>query len=210
MKNVLFLALALFLVACGGPEGEKVAAEEAATETAAPAAAKTLAVDTEKSQINWVGAKFTGDQHSGTIGLSDGQLEVQDGKLVGGEFTIDMTSMKNTDLPVEKQGDLIGHLSNGDFFLVDSFPTATFVITDVTDADGQSRITGNLTMRDITKSISIPATIKMDNGQAMANTPQFVIDRTQWGVMYASTAAGAIKDKAIKDEIGLQIDLVTK
>ena len=34
MKNILFLSLALFLVACGGaPEGEKVEAQECALKT---------------------------------------------------------------------------------------------------------------------------------------------------------------------------------
>ncbi|MEL6970408.1 MAG: YceI family protein [Bacteroidota bacterium] len=215
MKNILFLALALFLVACGGaPEGEKVEAQEAVETTEPATAAATLAVNTEASIINWIGAKFTGDQHMGTLNISKGELATEGGQLVGGSFVIDMTSMKNTDLPEDKQGDLVGHLSNGDFFEVESFPQATFEIAEVAAVEGNPEqthtITGNLTMKDITKSITIPAKVTMGENGVSAETPQFVIDRTEWGIMYGSTTAGALKNKAIKDEIALQINLSTK
>ena len=215
MKNILFLALALFLVACGAaPEGEKVEAQDA-VETAEPtAAAATLKVDTESSTINWIGAKFTGDQHTGTINISKGALMTEGDQLVGGTFVIDMTSIKNTDLPEEKQGDLVGHLTSGDFFEIEKFPQATFEIAEVAAVEGNPEqthtITGNLTMKDVTKSITIPAVVSMEEGGVSATTPSFVIDRTQWGVMYGSTATGALKDKAIKDEIALQINLMAK
>ncbi len=215
MKNILFLALALFLVACGAaPEGEKVEAQDAVETTEPAAAAATLAVNTAASTINWIGAKFTGDQHTGTINVSKGELAVEGGQLVGGSFVIDMTSIKNTDLPEDKQGDLVGHLSDSDFFEVNNFPEATFEIAEVAVVEGNPEqthtITGNLTMKDITKSITIPAMVSMDESGLSAKTPQFVIDRTEWGVVYASTTAGALKDKAIKDEIALQINLSAK
>ena len=215
MKNVLFLALALFLVACGGaPEGEKVEAQDA-VETAEPAAASTsYTVDTDNSTINWIGAKFTGDQHTGTINITDGKLMTEGNELVGGSFVIDMTSIKNTDLPEDKQGNLVGHLTSGDFFEVETYPTATFEIAEITAVEGNPEqthnITGNLTMKDITKSITIPAQVSIADGSLSAKTTQFVIDRTAWNVVYGSTTTGALKDKAIKDEIALQINLSTK
>lgn len=216
MKNVLFLALAFLVAACGGsPEGETVEAQEA-VETAAPvAAATTMGVDTEASVINWVGAKIIGKQHTGTIKLSDGQLSVQDGKLVGGNFTIDMATMENTDLPdAATKAKLVGHLSAGDFFEVETYPKATFEITSVEEAKGMEgvshKITGNLTMKDITKSVTIPAMVTMAGGTVQATTPQFTIDRTAWGVKYGSTAAGVLKDEAIDDMIGLSINLSAK
>lgn len=215
MKNVLFLALALFLVACGGaPEGEKVEAQEAVETAEATPTAASMQVNTEGSVINWVGAKFTGDQHTGTIRIAKGELMAEGDQLVGGNFVIDMTSIQNTDLPKEQQAKLVGHLSSGDFFEADVYSTATFEIAEVTAVEGNPEqthtITGNLTMKDITKSITIPAMIKMQDGAVSAETPQFVIDRTQWNVVYGSTAAGVLKDKAIKDEIALQISLSAK
>lgn len=215
MKNVLFLALALFLVACGGaPEGEKVEAQEAVETNTPAAAAATMMVDTEVSTINWIGAKFTGDQHTGTINLKEGNLMTEGGTLVGGSFVIDMGTITNTDLPEDKQAKLVGHLTSGDFFETEKFPTATFEIAEVTAVEGNPdqthTITGNLTMKDITKSITIPAVVNIDENGVSAKTLQFVIDRTAWNVMYNSTAAGALKEKAIKDEIALQINLMAK
>lgn len=214
MKNLLLLALVALVAACGGaPEGENVEAKDAMEAAPVAPTAATISIDTEASVINWVGAKFTGDQHMGTLKISEGELATSDGQLVGGKFVIDMTSMTNTDLPAEKQGNLIGHLSNGDFFEVDKFATAMFEITGVeaaaAGAGHSHNITGNLTMKDITKSVTIPTSVNTDNG-FNATTPQFTIDRTEWGIQYGSTKAGALKDKAIQDEIGLSITLVGK
>jgi polyisoprenoid-binding protein YceI len=216
MKNLMILALALLLVACGAaPEGEQVDAQEA-IETTTPAVATTsVAVNTEASIINWVGAKFTGDQHTGTINISDGKLMTEGSNLVGGNFTIDMNTIAVKDeMPEDKKANLVGHLSTGDFFEVDKYGQASFEITSVEAVEGNPeathKITGNLTMKDITKSITIPAMVSITESGISAKTPQFVIDRTQWGVVYNSTTAGALKNKAIKDEIALQINLATK
>lgn len=216
MKNLMILALALFLVACGAaPEGEQVEAQDAVEANTPAAATNSLAVDTDASVINWVGAKFTGDQHNGTIQIAEGKLMTEGSNLVGGNFIIDMSTIKVTDeTPEEMKAKLVGHLTTGDFFEVEKYGKASFEITSVEVAQGNPdathNITGNLTMKDITKSITIPATVSITEGGIAAKTPQFVIDRTQWGVTYGSTTAGALKDKAIKDEIALQINLATK
>ena len=57
----------------------------------------TKKVDASKSTNKWVGKKVTG-QHSGTINLKDGALVFDGKKLVGGNFTVDMTSINTTDL----------------------------------------------------------------------------------------------------------------
>ncbi|WP_026211379.1 YceI family protein [Lewinella cohaerens] len=216
MKNIMILALALMLAACGAaPEGEQVDAQDAVETTTPAVETVSVAVDTDASTINWVGAKFTGDQHTGTIQIAEGNLMTSDGNLVGGNFTIDMNTIEVTDeTPQEMKAKLVGHLSTGDFFEVEKFGTAAFEITSIEAVEGNAeathKITGNLTMKDISKSITIPATVSINESGISAKTPQFVIDRTQWGVMYGSTAAGALKDKAIKNEIALQINLSTK
>ena len=49
----------------------------------------------------WTGSKLT-SSHQGEINLKSGALEIKDGKLVGGKFIIDMTSIKNTDIEDEE------------------------------------------------------------------------------------------------------------
>ena len=66
---------------------------------------------------------------------------------------------------------------------------------------------GNLTLKGITKSVTIPATVNMTENKLMASTPQFTIDRTEWNVMYGSSGLGLAKDKIINDRVGLSIEL---
>jgi polyisoprenoid-binding protein YceI len=50
-----------------------------------------------------------------------------------------------------------GHLKSPDFFDVENFPTMTFVSTSVArDEDGVWHITGDFTIKDVTRSLTIP------------------------------------------------------
>jgi polyisoprenoid-binding protein YceI len=68
-------------------------------------------------------------------------------------------------------------------------------------------ISGNLTLRDSTKQVTLPAKVMLDGSRLVATTPPFTIDRTQWGVVYRSGLVGTLKDKLINDQIGLAIQL---
>lgn len=208
--------MALLFTACAeAPEGQKVEANEAITETTenaeASADAVVYAIDTENSRINWTGSK-PGGQHTGYVVLQDGNLEVAGDDIVGGMFVMDMTTITNEDMaPGEGKEKLEGHLKTGDFFEVEKFPTATFEVVSIEpateDADATHHVTGNLTMKDITKSVVVPVKVEMTEAGLMASTPKFTINRTEWGVNFKSGVLGTPKDKAIHDEIGLQIDL---
>jgi polyisoprenoid-binding protein YceI len=213
MRSLLLLAMIALLAACGQePAGEKVEAEDAQEVAARSAKANTLEVLPDRSTIKWEGSKLVGGNHVGTIAIQEGQVVVEDGKLTGGRFVIDMTSIKNKDLPDEKGIKLVGHLSSGDFFEVEKYPEAVFEITKVEDAMDKEtgvthRITGNLMMKDSTKSITIPAKMEVGEGKFYAATPQFVIDRTAWNVMYGAGALGTAKDNIINDNIGLSLEI---
>jgi polyisoprenoid-binding protein YceI len=163
-----------------------------------------LKVDTKASTINWLAKKVTG-QHMGTIGISAGDVVVEKGKLVGGSFTIDMKSIVCTDIENKEYNQkFIGHITTGDFFEVDKFPTATFKITKV---DG-SNVTGDLTIKGVTQSVSFPAVISV-KGDAVSATAKIDVDRTKFGIKYGSKSFFAsIGDKAIDDTFALDIKLV--
>jgi polyisoprenoid-binding protein YceI len=206
------LAIVAGLIAsCGGPQGEKAATGEA-QEVSVKSGDVTLTVDLVSSNVEWVGAKPTGE-HNGTVNLQGGELMLTDGSIVGGNFTIDMNSIKNFDLASEEDNaKLVGHLKSPDFFDVEKYPTAVFQITSVEpltgNADASHNITGNLTMKDETKSVTFPAMVTITDNTVTATTPAFVIDRTQWNVQYGSkTLFKNLQDKFINDEISLKINL---
>lgn len=219
LKSMLLFVLIGFMTACSsGSTGEKVDAQEV-TEKAAEAtmAAQTFKVNAGASVINWTGKKsFVGDAHTGTMALSNGKLSVEGGKLTAGMFTIDMASLKSTDIEDEKMaGQLVGHLSSPDFFNVPEHPTATFEITSVDAVEGDMKvthnITGNLTLLGTSKQVTIPANVAIAGGKMTATTPPFTIDRTQWGITYGGEEAAKLenlaKDRIISNDITLQITL---
>ena len=176
-----------------------------------PVANGTLTVNTEKSNIDWKGEKVTGE-HTGTIKLSNGTLEMKDGKLKGGEFVIDMTSLENTDLDGEYKGKLEGHLKSDDFFGVAKYPEATLKIKSVkeTDKNGVYNVTADLTIKGITHPITFTATLINTDGGIVANT-NIIVDRSKYDVRYGSGSFfDNLGDKTIYDEFTLSVNLVSE
>ncbi|MFT4031609.1 MAG: YceI family protein [Siphonobacter sp.] len=168
-----------------------------------------IKVDPAKSSITWTGKKVTGE-HSGTIAVKEGQLLVDGGKLVGGNFTVDMTSLKVTDVKDEKMnGKLVGHLTSDDFFGTSANPTSTLTITKVTPKGGiDYEITGNLSIKGKTNPITFPATYDAKTG---VGTAKVVIDRSKYDIKYGSKSFfDNLGDKAIYDEFELDVKLATK
>lgn len=160
-------------------------------------------IKTDRSSVVWKGYKVTGS-HKGSISLKSGHLIFNEGKLVGGEFLMDMTSLENTDLEGEYKQKLEGHLKSDDFFAVDKFPTAGLVFTKV-KSTGKNlyEVTADLTIKNNTKSITFEMSIY--GSKATANLK---IDRTDYGVKYGSVSFfDDLKDKAIYDEFDLVSDL---
>ncbi|MBD0725955.1 lipid-binding protein [Flavobacterium sp. L1I52] len=185
MKNLKSLAIALFLAA-----GVSVNAQ-------------TKKIDVKASTINWVGKKVTG-QHSGTVNFKDGAVVLKGTKLVGGTFTVDMTSLTATDLTGEYQGKLNGHLKADDFFGTDKFPTSTLVIKKIgSKAKNVYAVTADLTIKGITKPVNFDLAV---NGNTATTT--FKVDRTKYDIKYNSASIfSAIGDKAIDDEFELAVAL---
>lgn len=104
-------------------------------------------IDAKSSTVTWKGTKeFLNDSHTGTIGISNGFLTMDGDKITGGEFTIDMNSIQNTDLTdTSMKEKLVGHLKSPDFFDVANHKEAKFVITKVTAKSATEQIfEGNL------------------------------------------------------------------
>lgn len=186
MKNLKSIALALVVVF-----------------STVSVSAQTKKVDASASTINWVGKKVTG-QHNGTVNLKDGVLVFKGAKLVGGTFTVDMTSLTATDLKGEYQGKLNGHLKSEDFFGTEKFPTSTLVFKKIgVKAPNVYTVTGDLTIKGITNPITFDLTTTKKSA-----TTSFNVDRTKYDIKYNSASIfSSIGDKAIADDFELEVAL---
>ena len=219
MQNFKFSALLgviLFLGACtDAPESDKAETTDAVNvdQTVAGAA---YTVNTNESKIEWIGTKVSG-YHEGEIKLKDGQLMVSENNLVGGNFVIDMPTIAVTgpeDVDEESNQKLLGLLKSADFFEVEKHPEATFEITSVTPFTGTVQdsadarqasiseykvtdpthtISGNLTIKGITKNVTFPAKVSVTDNSVDA-LAKFNVDRTQWNVVYPGKTDDLIRN----------------
>jgi polyisoprenoid-binding protein YceI len=186
MKNFKTIALAL-LVAFG----------------TTVATAQNKKINVEKSKINWVGKKLTGE-HSGTINFKEGTLVFQKNKLKGGSFTVDMNSINTTDLTGDYKKNLDGHLKADDFFGVEKHSTAKLDFKLISDnGDGTYNVTADLTIKGITKPITFVIAVKGNSAVAKLN-----VDRTKYDIKYKSkNFFENLGDNVINDEFELTVNL---
>lgn len=212
MKNLLFPLLFAATVLSAPAQAAK--GPVARKPTTAAAATESYKVQPQLSTLGWTGKKV-GGQHSGTIALKEGTVQVKGSQITGGTFVADMTSLKNTDLTdADYNAKLVGHLKSDDFFGVENNPTATFVITSIKPLKGDingnnATITGNLTIKGKTNPLSFPAKVGVKNGVA-ATSGTASIDRSKYDVKYGSTFFGAAADKAIDDMFTLSFNVIAK
>lgn len=237
MKNyklTLGLTLLISLIWACGPKGETVETSEAQS-VASSQNAVTLKINTDASQVTWIGSK-TGGRHNGTIGISSGDISIKGDEIVAGSFTIDVNSIVNLDM-AGKGGaaKLEGHLKSAQFFDAAGFPEAKFEVTAISafsasslEADNDEYasdntpaklsevlvenpthfISGNLTIRGTTLNITIPANVVLTDTSLKAKA-SFNIDRTKWGIMYQdeSSVADKAKDNFVYNTVTIGFEI---
>lgn len=230
-KFIFLLAFAGLIIGCAkAPESDDAKTGEAENiEQSEEEISMTYTLNTDKSEVLWVATKPTG-RHNGTMDISDGQFVVEEGKIKGGQITIDMTTIFVEDLVdnPEDKAKLEKHLKSDDFFHVDSIATASFEVAEVmpyqappeseeadteANSEGENQykienpthtIRGNLTLKGVTKSVEFPAKVNMQDGTITAEA-RFNIDRTNWGISYMEE--GSAQDKIIYNTVNVGFDL---
>ena len=205
-RTLLTATLALGLLAgCADLGDAPVATTEAAADTDAPIAftGTAIPISATDSTVQWTGAKITGN-HVGGFRTVDGAVYVDGDAVTGADVEIDMTSVYSDN------DDLTGHLMSADFFEVETYPSASFRTSDIrpiTEADGVQNedathmVTGQLTMRGMTNTVSFPATVQRTDGGATVEAA-FLIDRTLWGITYPGA-----QDNLINDQVRLELNV---
>ncbi|MCI0920004.1 YceI family protein [Sphingobacterium rhinopitheci] len=158
-------------------------------------------INTAKSTVKWSGKKIVGGLTEGTIALERGKLNFSKQQLVSGEIVMNTKSISSDKAPAK----LIQHLKNDDFFAVDKFPTASFVITSVSG----NLVKGKMTIKGITHDLSFPADITYTKDAVIAKALEVKVNRTKYDVTYKSGSIfSGLGDGAIEDDFILHINLI--
>lgn len=205
----------IFLSCSDAPKGDDATITEKQQATAAKG--ETFIADTSASRIRFTG-HGVGKNHPGIFKLSAGTVAVAGNQITGGSFTINIKS-----LDLEQKGGMFDsklrpHLMSGDFFDADKFGTAKFEITKVEPftSDGRDssivdganvNISGNFTLKDVTKNITFPARVDLDANSLKAKG-NFNIDRTQWNMNYGNDKT--LGDQFISETVNIELDLQAK
>lgn len=178
-------------------------------------------LSTSESQVFWKGTPaFEYGGHEGTLKFTSGNITLgKDGKIQGGSFVIDMKTIKSTERNAKEKGDnnLEAHLKGDDFFAVQKYPQATFIITKInkTAEPNKYAIQGNLKIRGITNQIAFTAFIDNNKESITAKASLFFLC-SSFGITYkapslfASNIFSSAKDHLIADEIPIKLDMVFK
>lgn len=163
--------------------------------TGSPAAVRNgpIAIDLAESRAEWFGRNLL-NRHHGTVAFRSGTLELKDDWLVGGEFVIDMNSIRCADIsdPAANQG-LIQHLRSPDFFAVESFPEARVVIKRAGPVPGgrpgipNLHLLCELTLRGVTRDLSVSAAAGRTSDGRLGAQAVLAFDRTDFGSAYGSS-----------------------
>ena len=165
--------------------------------------------NTEESIIHWKGFNVTGN-HNGTIKLKEGFIIFSNDQITGGEFTIDMNTIVNLDIPAEDKNNkkIVDHLKNDDFFRVNKYPIAKFIITNTETKGSKILVKGDLTIKDKTNPIKFLANITIEKGKIFFKSDPFKIDRTKWYLKYKSKSFfDSLGDKFIYDDMEISVEI---
>jgi len=204
--SVIALVSVMVVISCG-----KNKPTSQSNEISTTSAGDVFIIDTNSSKVEWTAYKVLKSEnssHFGHVKFESGEVTLKNGELESGSFVVDMSSLVVEDLKdAEQNAYLSNHLKNADFFEVDTFPTSSFEITRVSlddDGDFNTLIDGNLTIKGVTKPISIKAKVETDkDGVVRIKSEKKDINRQDFGVSYASS----MKDLIIKDDVLLQFDI---
>lgn len=218
--SLIALALAFAAVSCKKNETDATLTKE--KQEVAAKTGEEFKADTVASVVKWHATHKGGfAPRFGTLKLSEGEVTVENGTITGGDFVIDINSLKTDPASVteadKKPEDLDNHLKSPDFFDAAKYPTAKFEITSVAPFDAakdQSTIegatniiSGNLTLKDKTVNVSFPAKVTT-TATDVTLAAKFTVDRTAWNLTYG--AEGDPKDWTISKDFDIELAVTAK
>lgn len=167
----------------------------------------------DSSNIEWGATHLGGTSpRYGKIKLSKAEFLVNKGVLTNATILVDMQTLTVESFPKGNPQivQLTHHLKSEDFFKVETFPTSKFELASLekTKGDNNYIVIGNLTILDITKSITFKANISMSEEKLVINSDKFTVDRTNWGLVYhVEGSKGVPVDYLISNDVDFTINI---
>ncbi len=179
------------------PAPSEAADEMAEDEGTASAAAGTTVYELlEGTYVGFAGSKATGT-HYGQFPAFDGSVGMQGNDLSTMKINV---TFDTTELTTDNSI-LTNTLKDETWFAIEQHPTAKFVSAKVAPAgeEGAYNISGNLTIRGITKGVTFPASIELDGSMLTAES-EFSLDRSAWDL-----GKGWVSDTVIYDDVAMEL-----
>ena len=164
------------------------------------------ALDVSHSRLGFVARHAMVTKVRGQFGAFTGTARIDEANPSASkvDLSIDVTSVETG------SADRDGHLKSGDFFDVEQYPAITFTSTDVKRDGTDWTITGDLTIKDVTK----PVTIEFEQ-TGSARDPfgnlrvgfegETTINRKDWGLTWnAALETGGV---LVSEKIKLEFDV---
>jgi polyisoprenoid-binding protein YceI len=144
-----------------------------------------------------------------------GQFTKFEGEIVTGEDVFQSSVNVTVDLnTIDTSNEMRdNHIRSADFFDVEHHPTMTFTSTGIRYEDGELLIDGNLTVRGITKPLTLNAEINgigpgMQGGTVAGISATGTINRHDFNVSYNGPIPGG--GVVISDKVDIVIDVEAK
>jgi polyisoprenoid-binding protein YceI len=127
-----------------------------------------------------------------------------------GRVTIDASALKvsSKDEPADDVPKVQATMAGPQVLDVEHYPTITFVITSIAIKTNQETrldgvVTGQLTLRDVTRSIAVPVAARLE-GESLIATGRFALKQTDYGIKPVSVG-GVV---SVKNTLNISFDIV--
>ena len=162
--------------------------------------AQTQKLDVIKSKLNWEGSPEIAE-HNGTIAVKEGFLELSGGKIVGGEFVLNMNNIVVLDANnADHEKMILTEIGNDQFFNVAKFPTTKFKITSLSNG----LLVGNLTIIGITKPIQFKTTTTKNGKKTTVDSVKFKLDLNRWGLKFSKWFGGGKFENSLSIQVHIE------
>lgn len=169
--------------------------------------AGTWVIEPTHSNIEAIARHLKITKVRGRFGSFEGKVEVPENPLEARvEVTIDASSIDTNNEDRDE------HLRSEDFLFVEEHPTLSFVSTGLEEVGGGYKLSGDLTMRGVTKPVEFDVAYGGLTEDPWGNTralfaAETTIDREEWGLTWnqALEAGGVLVSKKFDIEIEVQL-----